>query len=51
MKITLIGPRLHVRSPNIWVPLGLTYIAATLERDGNKRSRIFKREYEFEKKC
>ena len=35
MKILLINPRLRAWSPNIWVPLGLTYIAAVLEKDGH----------------
>ena len=35
MKILLINPRLRSWSPNIWVPLGLTYIAAALEKDGH----------------
>lgn len=35
MKIILINPRLRAWSPNIWVPLGLTYIAAVLEREGH----------------
>lgn len=34
MRIALINPRLKVWSPNIYVPLGLTYIAAVLEREG-----------------
>ena len=32
--ILLINPRLSSWSPNIWVPLGLTYIAAVLEQKG-----------------
>ncbi|MCK4733515.1 MAG: cobalamin-dependent protein, partial [Methanophagales archaeon] len=35
MEIILISPRLRAWSPNIWVPLGLTYIAAILENDGH----------------
>jgi radical SAM superfamily enzyme YgiQ (UPF0313 family) len=35
MKIVLINPRLRAWSPNIWVPLGLTYIAAVLEKAGH----------------
>ena len=35
MKIILINPRLRAWSPNIWVPLGLTYIAAVLEKNGH----------------
>lgn len=35
MKIVLINPRLRIWSPNIWVPLGLTYIAAALETNGH----------------
>lgn len=35
MEIILINPRLRAWSPNIWVPLGLTYIAAILENDGH----------------
>lgn len=34
MRIALINPRLKVWSPNIYVPLGLAYIAAVLEREG-----------------
>jgi len=33
--IVLINPRLSSWSPNIWVPLGLTYIAAVLEQKGH----------------
>jgi len=33
--IVLINPRLSAWSPNIWVPLGLTYIAAALEQKGH----------------
>lgn len=36
MEIILINPRLRAWSPNIWVPLGLTYIAAALEKEGHK---------------
>ena len=35
MKIVLINPRLRAWSPNIWVPLGLAYIAAVLEKEGH----------------
>ena len=35
MELILINPRLRVWSPNIWVPLGLTYIAAVLEKEGH----------------
>ena len=35
LKITLINPRLRAWSPNIWVSLGLTYIAAVLEEEGH----------------
>ena len=35
MEIVLINPRLRAWSPNIWVPLGLTYIAAVLEKEGH----------------
>jgi radical SAM superfamily enzyme YgiQ (UPF0313 family) len=35
MKIVLINPRLRAWSPNIWVPLSLTYIAAVLEKEGH----------------
>ncbi len=31
----MINPRLRAWSPNIWVPLGLTYIAAVLEKEGH----------------
>jgi len=34
MKIILINPRLKAWSPNVYVPLGITYIAAVLEREG-----------------
>lgn len=34
MNITLINPRLKTWNPNIYVPLGLTYIAAALEHEG-----------------
>ena len=35
MKIVLINPRLRAWSPNVWVPLSLTYIAAVLEKEGH----------------
>ncbi len=35
MKIVLLNPRLATWSPNVYVPLGLTYIAAVLERAGH----------------
>ncbi len=35
MNITLINPRLKTWNPNIYVPLGLTYIAAMLEHKGH----------------
>ena len=35
MEIILINPRLRAWSPNIWVSLGLTYIAAVLEEEGH----------------
>lgn len=35
MNILLINPRLKSWSPNIWVPLGVTYIAAVLEQKGH----------------
>ncbi|MCK4734880.1 MAG: cobalamin-dependent protein, partial [Methanophagales archaeon] len=35
MRIALVNPRLRAWSPNIWVPLGLTYIAAVLEKEGH----------------
>jgi anaerobic magnesium-protoporphyrin IX monomethyl ester cyclase len=34
MNIVLINPRLKTWSPNVYVPLGLAYIAAVLEREG-----------------
>lgn len=34
MKITLLNPRLRTWSPNAYVPLGLGYIAASLEQAG-----------------
>jgi len=34
MNIVLLNPRLRTWSPNVWVPLGLAYIAAVLEREG-----------------
>lgn len=36
MQITLINPRLHTWSPNIYPPLGLCYIAASLEQAGHE---------------
>ncbi len=36
MKITLVNPRLKTWSPNIYAPLGLCYIAASLERAGHE---------------
>ncbi len=36
MNIVLINPRLKAWSPNVWVPLGLTYIAAVLEQEGHR---------------
>ena len=35
MKIVLLNPRLKTWSPNAYVPLGLTYIAAVLEQEGH----------------
>jgi len=35
MRITLINPKLKTWSPNIYVPLGLCYIAASLEQAGH----------------
>lgn len=35
MKIILINPRLREWSPNIWIPLGLTYVASVLEKEGH----------------
>jgi len=35
MRITLINPRLKTWSPNIYPPLGLCYIAASLEQAGH----------------
>ncbi len=35
MKITLLNPRLRTWSPNVYVPLGLGYIAASLEQAGH----------------
>ena len=35
MNILLLNPRLKTWSPNIWVPLGLAYIAAVLESEGH----------------
>ena len=34
MNIILLNPRLKTWSPNVWVPLGLAYIAAVLEQEG-----------------
>ena len=34
MNIVLLNPRLSTWSPNVYVPLGLTYIAAVLEQAG-----------------
>jgi magnesium-protoporphyrin IX monomethyl ester (oxidative) cyclase len=36
MKITLINPKYVLWSPNVWAPLGLAYIAASLEKAGHK---------------
>lgn len=36
MRITLINPRLKTWSPNIYPPLGLCYIAASLEQAGHE---------------
>lgn len=36
MRITLINPRLRTWSPNIYPPLGLCYIAASLEQAGHE---------------
>ena len=36
MQITLINPRLNTWSPNIYPPLGLCYIAASLEQAGHE---------------
>jgi len=36
MKITLLNPRLRTWSPNVYVPLGLGYIAASLEQAGHE---------------
>ena len=35
MKITLLNPRLKTWSPNVYVPLGPAYIAASLEQAGH----------------
>jgi len=35
MRIHLINPRNRVWSPNVWVPLGLLYVAAALEQEGH----------------
>jgi len=35
MRITLINPKLKTWSPNIYPPLGLCYIAASLEQAGH----------------
>ena len=35
MKIILLNPRLRTWSPNVYVPLGLGYIAASLEQAGH----------------
>jgi len=35
LKIILINPRLREWSPNIWIPLGLTYVASVLEKEGH----------------
>jgi len=36
MKITLINPKYVLWSPNVWAPLGLAYVAASLEKAGHK---------------
>jgi len=33
MNVVLINPKLKAWSPNVWVPLGLAYIAAVLEQE------------------
>ncbi|HJX12044.1 MAG TPA: cobalamin-dependent protein, partial [Dehalococcoidales bacterium] len=35
MKVVLLNPRLRTWSPNVYVPLGLTYIAAVLQKEGH----------------
>ncbi len=35
MNIALINPKLKTWSPNVYVPLGLTYIASALEHEGH----------------
>ena len=35
LHVILINPRYRVWSPNKWVPLGLGYVAAALEKEGN----------------
>lgn len=35
MKVALLNPRMRTWSPNMWVPLGLAYIAAALEQAGH----------------
>ena len=35
MKIILINPRIRAWNPNVWVPLGISYVAAILEQEGN----------------
>lgn len=35
LRIILINPRYKVWRPSVWVPLGLGYIAAVLENEGN----------------
>ena len=36
MNILLLNPKLKTWSPNVYVPLGLAYIAAVLEQAGNR---------------
>lgn len=36
MEIVLINPRLKTWSPNVYVPLGLAYVAAVLEQAGHR---------------
>lgn len=36
MNLTLINPRYKVWSPNVWIPIGLAYIASSLEKADHK---------------
>jgi len=35
LNITLVSPRIREWNPNVWVPLGISYVAAVLEQAGH----------------